>query len=171
MNENARVFCDLYKNIKKDLFRYAYYRLHSKVEAEDAVGDAVLDAWRQFDRLRDRRAFRAWMMKILSSSINHRIEKMIRERNKVRKMGHALEVEKKGVGDYAKTVENETDLEKALAILDDGAREVVLLSVVGELNSREVADLTGLTPGSVRSKLSRSLAKMRDFLEDKENVL
>ena len=56
------------------------------------------------------------------------------------------------------------ELAEALAILKEDEREIVLLSIVGGLSSTEVSSLTGLAPGSVRSKLSRSLAKMREFL-------
>ena len=43
-------------------------------------------------------------------------------------------------------------------------KEIVLLSVVSGLNSNEISVITGLTPGAVRSKLSRSYSKMREFL-------
>ena len=56
------------------------------------------------------------------------------------------------------------ELAEALAQLGDDDRDIVLLSIIGGLNSTEIAALTGLAPGSVRSKLSRSLAKMREFL-------
>ena len=52
----------------------------------------------------------------------------------------------------------------AVHLAEDEERDVVLLSIIGGLNSNEVAALTGLSPGGVRSKLSRSLAKMREFL-------
>ena len=41
---------------------------------------------------------------------------------------------------------------------------IVLLSIIGGFNSTEIASMTGMASGSVRSKLSRSLAKMREFL-------
>ena len=56
------------------------------------------------------------------------------------------------------------ELGEALAQLRDEERDIVLLSVIGGLNSSEISSLTGLAAGSVRSKLSRSLAKMREFL-------
>jgi RNA polymerase sigma-70 factor (ECF subfamily) len=56
------------------------------------------------------------------------------------------------------------ELAEALSQLNEEERNIVLLSIIGGLSSSEIASLTGLTPGSVRSKLSRSLAKMREFL-------
>ena len=56
------------------------------------------------------------------------------------------------------------ELSEALSQLGEEERNIVLLSIIGGLNSTEISTLTGLAPGSVRSKLSRSLAKMREFL-------
>ena len=55
-------------------------------------------------------------------------------------------------------------LKEALAALDEKEREIVLLSYVSGLKSREIADITGMSAGAVRSSLSRSLQKMRSFL-------
>ena len=56
------------------------------------------------------------------------------------------------------------ELTEALSQLKEEERDIVLLSIIGGFSSTEIASLTGLAPGSVRSKLSRSLAKMREFL-------
>ena len=56
------------------------------------------------------------------------------------------------------------ELNEALAELGDEDREIVLLSVIAGMTSGEISEQTGLPAGTVRSKLSRSLAKMREFL-------
>ena len=56
------------------------------------------------------------------------------------------------------------ELSEALSQLREEERNIVLLSIIGGLSSTEISALTGLASGSVRSKLSRSLAKMREFL-------
>ena len=48
--------------------------------------------------------------------------------------------------------------------LTEEERDIVLLSAVAGLTSAQIAEQTGLQPGSVRSKLSRSLARMRKHL-------
>ena len=71
LDENA--FCRLYDNCREDLYRYAYYKLGSREEAEDAVQDCVLEAWRGLSGLRRVEAFRGWIFKILAASCNRRI--------------------------------------------------------------------------------------------------
>ena len=69
-----------------------------------------------------------------------------------------------GTGNVSVPPSLSVELAEALAQLRDEERDIVLLSIIGGLNSTEIASLTDLAPGSVRSKLSRSLAKMREFL-------
>ena len=66
-------FIELYTGIYKDLYRYALYILCNKEDAEDAVSEAVVDAYAEFDKLRDKAAFRSWIFKILSIKCKKKI--------------------------------------------------------------------------------------------------
>ena len=56
------------------------------------------------------------------------------------------------------------ELQQALALLSDTDQNIILLSVVVGLKSKEVARITGLTAVNVRQRRSRSLAKMKRYL-------
>ena len=56
-------------------------------------------------------------------------------------------------------------LMEALGELTEEEQEIVLLSVVAGLKSREIGEITGKAAGTIRSSQSRSLAKMRAFME------
>ena len=56
-------------------------------------------------------------------------------------------------------------LMEALNKLPEDSREMVLLSVIGGLKSSEIGEIFGMPQGTVRSRLSRSLAAMREELE------
>lgn len=157
-------FCRLYAGCKDGLYRYALYRLGSQGDAEDAVSDAVLAAWQSAGSLRDKDAFGAWIMKILANTCNSHIRKIIRNREKLEK----AKMSEQALGDLSggsyMPGSVSTELAEAMSILSDEERSIVLLSVIGGLSSREIAEITSLTAGAVRSKLSRSLSKMREFL-------
>ena len=58
-------FIELYTAVYKDLYRYALYVLGNREDAEDAVSEAVVDAYAEFGKLRDKGAFKGWIFKIL----------------------------------------------------------------------------------------------------------
>lgn len=155
---SREAFCELYGIYKDKLYRYAYYKLGDPDEAEDAVSDCVLSAWQGIGRLNSSNAFSTWLFRILSNCCAKAIRDkiMLRER-----MEHIYEKSPTVAQDASLSVE----LSEALGILSDDERDVVLLATVGGMTSREISEVTGLTAGAARSKLSRSLTKMRNFLE------
>ncbi len=155
---SKEAFCSLYGEYKDKLYRYALYRLGDPTDAEDAVSDCVLAAWQSIGSLRSGKAFGSWIFRILSNCCASKIKEMISTRENLERIYNA------GPGNITVPPSLSTELAEALAQLGDDERDIVLLSIIGGLSSTEIASMTDLAPGSVRSKLSRSLAKMREFL-------
>ena len=155
---SKEAFCKLYGQYKDRLYRYALYRLGDPTEAEDAVSECVLAAWQRIGTLRSEKAFGSWIFRILSNCCASRIKEMIGTRDSLE---HIYEA---GAAGMSAPASLSIELSEALSQLVEEERNIVLLSIIGGLNSTEISTLTGLAPGSVRSKLSRSLAKMREFL-------
>lgn len=156
---DKQAFCCVYSLYKNKLYKYAFYRLGNKEDAEDAVQDCVLCAYRQISSLKNIKAFESWLFKILSACCSEKIKHIINAKNSV-----GLEQAEKFLKSETGAVEK-TELTEALGILSEEEREIVLLSCVAGFKSREIASFMDMTSGSVRSKLSRSLKKMRTFLE------
>ena len=158
---SKEAFCTLYGQYKDKLYRYALYRLGDPDDAEDAVSECVLAAWKSVGSLRSAGAFGSWIFRILSNCCAAHIRSLITARDNLERVYN----EGPGsAGNVTVPASLSAELAEALSQLKDDERDVVLLSVIGGLNSSEVAALTGLSPGGVRSKLSRSMAKMREFL-------
>ena len=155
---SKEAFCSLYGKYKDKLYRYALYRLNDPTEAEDAVSECVLAAWQSIGSLRSEKAFGSWIFRILSNCCASRIKEMIGVRENLERIYNSGAVRVSAPSSLS------IELSEALSQLREEERNIVLLSIIGGLSSTEIATLTGLAPGSVRSKLSRSLAKMREFL-------
>lgn len=172
---SADAFCRLYESYQAQLYRYAFYRLGSEPDAEDAVAECVLCAWRQIGSLREPDAFRAWIFRILSGCCNRLIKQQIRRREQISlddpnaKAGPpaipASTRDSSTLSSFEENTDTRLILQDALSQLPPEDRELILLSAVAGLKSHELASLTGMTAGSVRSRLSRSLKKVRGYLE------
>ncbi len=158
---SKEAFCALYGQYKDKLYRYALYKLRDPDDAEDAVSECVLAAWKSIGSLRSADAFGSWIFRILSACCASRIKALIAARDNLERVYNEGPGSAGGISAPASL---SVELTEALSRLKDDERDVVLLSIIGGLNSNEVSELTGLSPGGVRSKLSRSLAKMREFL-------
>lgn len=155
---NKESFCKLYGLYKDKLYRYALYRLGNPADAEDAVSECVLAAWKGIRSLKSDGAFSSWIFRILHNICAGMLRKEISSREGLETAGNELDTAGQA------NVQNSVEIAEALATLKDDEREIVLLSVVSGLTSKEISEATGLTSGAVRSKLSRSLTKLRAVL-------
>lgn len=153
-------FCELYNMYNKRLYKYAFYKLNNTDDAQDAVMDCVVSAFEQIKNLRKAEAFPAWIFKILYSCT----AKYTAAQIDVRQSQEYDDCVQPFAASYQMSAES-LELKSALNRLDSSEKEIVLLCVVAGLNSKEAGRLVKMSAGSVRSKLSRSLAKMRDYLE------
>lgn len=158
---SKEAFVTLYGQYKDRLYRYALYRLGDPQDAEDAVSECVLAAWKSIGSLRNSKAFGSWIFKILSGCCASRLREVIASREKL----ECIYRDGPGSGNgHGHSPALGVELAEALSLLSEEEREIVLLSVITGMNSSEISEQTGIAAGTIRSKLSRSLAKMREFL-------
>ena len=160
---DAEAFGELYELYYKDMYCYACYVTGSESLAQDAVSDAVLSAFRQIKTLKKAEAFKGWLFKILCAAC-----KRYYTDEQKRKALVYLDDEDAGHSEPVsfESIEISVELKKALETLSAEEREIVLLSVLGDYKSHEIADMLDYPSSTVRSKLKRSLEKLRKALGD-----
>jgi len=151
---DADAFGVLYEAHARDMYRYALYALGSETLAQDAVQQAALSAWRSIRALRDPERFRPWLFRILCNACKRQLRGKYAPVDSLEDRFHDLPAEDAPLG-------LALELRQALAALPGDEREIILLSVLGGYESREIGLALGLPAGTVRSKLSRALAKLR----------
>ena len=160
-NGSAEAFGELYELYYKDMYCYACYITGSETLAQDAVSDAVLSAFKQIKSLKKAEAFKGWLFKILCAAC-----KRYYTENQKKKDLVYLDDENGGFTEPAsyESIELSVELRRALDILSQEEREIVLLSVLGNYKSHEIADMLDYPSSTVRSKLKRALKKLRTAL-------
>lgn len=158
---SAEAFGELYELYYKEMYCYACYVTGSEILAQDAVSDAVLSAFRQIKSLKNEKAFKGWIFKILCATC-----KRYYTENQKRKSLAYLDDDEGTFAEPASfdNMELSVELKSALGELSEEEREIVLLSVLGSYRSHEIADILDIPPSTVRSKLRRSLAKLKTAL-------
>lgn len=154
---DKEAFASLYLLYKDELYRYAYFRLGSADDAHDAVSMCIVSAYESIYSLRAASAFRAWIFRILYYACC----KLTKQQSEMRSRADSAELERIPYEDTALSPE----LSEAFGVLSLIDKDIVLLSVIAGYNSREIAAMTGIKANTVRSRMKRALAKMKQFLE------
>jgi RNA polymerase sigma-70 factor (ECF subfamily) len=153
------VIADLIARRTRPAYRLAYAILLDGAEAEDAVQDACLVAWRRRASLRDADRFEAWFDRILINGSRDRIRR--RRRQRVR----AIALVEVARGGSIAPPQPEPDLDEALDQLDADHRLVVLLRYWQDLPLEAISERLGIPLGTVKSRLHYATRAMRDHLE------
>jgi RNA polymerase sigma-70 factor (ECF subfamily) len=148
-------------------FRTAWTITGSAAEAEEAAQDAFLKAHRALGRFRRGAPFRPWLLRIVANEArNRRAAAGRRERLAVRaaeerRAGDAVPSPEAALLDSERRVE----LLRALERLGEADRTVIACRYLLELSEAESAAVLGVRRGTVKSRLSRALARLRAELE------
>ena len=144
-------------------YRVALGVLRNKAEAEDVAQEAMLRAYRNFHRLRDRERFRPWLVRMAwRLSLDRLRAAGRRERREHAAMEESREI---GVEDTAAAREFERHVAAALDELPEKLRVVMLLAAIEGYNTREVAHLLGLPEGTVKSRMFLARKQVAERLQ------
>ena len=141
----------------RTLFAIAYGILQNREEAEDAVQDALVKAWKTRWRVRAPEKFPAW----LATIGRHRAHDIFRKRRSVPLSTTIDEVIEPSSAAEPNGLELDQQLRSALAALPELHRAALTLRYFEEMDYRSIENILGLSNGALRGILGRALAAMR----------
>jgi RNA polymerase sigma-70 factor (ECF subfamily) len=168
-------FLGLLRPIERDLEVYCRRLTFDSRDTADAIQNAVLRAFKAFDRYHDDASFRGWMFKILTNEIfalNRKRRRIARHEAQVEaeQLDSLAEFEP-GVASADVMISWEVladaldqEIVAALAALNESERAVLLLRAIGGLRYREISESLEIPLGSVMGHLHRARQKMRDAI-------
>jgi RNA polymerase sigma-70 factor (ECF subfamily) len=140
-------------------YRLAGLLLGDGAEAQDAVQDALVKAWRSWASLRDPASFGPWFDRIV---VNVCRDRMRRHRGvRLVELEAADEVEAR---DAFRAMFARDEAARAVATLDPDHRVVVVLRFWRDMSLEQVADVLELPLGTVKSRLHYALRALREEL-------
>lgn len=152
---DAHAFALLYERYYKDLYHFALCILKNQHDAEDAVSASVLKAYENLPKLRKNDSFKSWLFQIMVNECKNQ------------KKTKSIYMEDCSVPEPSAEEDGfvNQEIEEYLSLLSQEERLIVLLSVFGGYNSKEIAGLVHKREGSVRSIKSRAFARIRNQLK------
>ena len=135
--------------------------LHDEAAAEDATQEALVAAWRHIHGLRDPDRFDAWLHRLLVNACRREA----RGRGRVSSREIQLPTFDAPQPDATQQLIDRDQLDRGFRRLDVDQRAVLVLYYYVGLRPEEAADVLGLPPGTVRSRLQRAIQAMRAALD------
>ena len=154
-------FAELVRAHQRRAYAVARAIVLSHEDAEDAVQDGFLHAYRALDRFRSDQPFGAWLNRIVANAALDLVR-----RRKVRDAEELPETVALPFRDPGESDELRRRLAQALTRLSDRQRAVIVLHDVEGYTHGEIGSMLGIPEGTARSDLHHARAALRRLLSD-----
>ncbi|MFN8453688.1 MAG: RNA polymerase sigma factor [Anaerolineae bacterium] len=148
------------------VFRLAYLLLGNADEAEDVAQEAFIRAFHSLARFDPARPLRPWLLRITTNLAYNRRRSVGRYWAAVQRFfGAAAELPTTASAEESLPVVEAQALWRAVQRLNQSDQEIIYLRYFLELSVAETAEAAGIASGTVKSRLSRALARLRQVVE------
>jgi len=169
-NLSSHAFDQLVRPHFERLYRLAFRLTGSKTEAEDLFQELLIKAFAKLDDLADIEEPGSWLSRVMYNLFVDRHRRFARQRMHLVDEGHLPGEGLAGfAGDDNPVANNERlqqfqQLDSALQQLSEEHRIVVLLHDTEGYKLNEIQELTGTPVGTIKSRLHRARARLREIL-------
>lgn len=157
---------ELYSMYYRSMYSVSLRILGNATDAEDAMQEAFLSAFRSIDSYQGKVSFGAWLRKIV---INRSLDQL-----KKRKVKFEEVTERNAGLDEDNTYIGEVDvrrIHKAIQSLPDGYRVVLSLHLVEGYDHEEISQILNISNSASRTQYLRAKNKLREILKNQEIYL
>lgn len=161
-------FTDLVEQYSDLAYSVAFRMLRNVEDAEDAVQEAYISAYKALPRFKGQSKLSTWLYRIV---VNTCLMKIRKEKSRAKYLSEtgfdeAVVVDwRTGPEDTAVNSELRSHLEEGLEQLEPNLRAAVVLRDVQGLTTEEAAEALNITVASLKSRLHRARVLLRKYLE------
>ena len=155
-------------------FRRAYLVLENAADAEDAVQDALLSAYKHIDQFRGEAQLSTWLTAIVSNSARMQLRRRPRHihvsldepvgEEQEHSAAAQLADGRQNPEDECRSTELHARLKNLLTQLPPSLRRVFQLRDLDGLTTREAAELLGVADGTVKGQLAKARTRLRKLM-------
>ena len=150
------------------LYRFALRTCGGEREAEDALQDGLLAAWRGAATVRGESAARTWLFQVVIHACRRRHRRRAGEPERMEDMEAAAFVRHDGPAPDGQVAAREVGaaIRAALARMSSESREILVLRDVEGLEGSEAAAALGITLAAMKSRLHRARLELKERVEE-----
>jgi RNA polymerase sigma factor (sigma-70 family) len=155
------------------IWRTVRILLRDAALTEDIIQETWIDAWRGLPHLQHPQALRSWLLIVVANRCRIASHRPVLVTTPLEEDSEALFVsyDREDTLDQIVRLENAADLHTALETLSDEQQRVLELRYFADLELSEIALVTEVPLGTVKSRLHRALRTLRATLQAKKEKL
>jgi len=173
-NKDRQAFVNAYDLYVDQIYRFIYFKVGNKEEAEDLSSAVFLKIWSylQENNIIDSKTLRPLLYKIARNIIIDHYRKINQRENvsldKTMEQGGLIDV-KQDIAQRAEVMSDLMVIETKLPELKEEYREVIIMRYINELSIKEIAEILDKSKGNVRVLIYRALSVLRELMNQDEN--
>lgn len=148
-------FCDNIKNLENGMYRLSYSILKNEEDAKDAVQEAIYNAYKNLEKLKDKRKFKSWIYKIVA---NTSFEILRNKKN-------YIDIEQENIAAEKIDIDTNLTLWKAVQGLEQPYRTTITLFYYEDMSIKEISEITGSKVDAIKKQLSRGRDKIKEVID------
>ena len=148
-------FCDNIKNLENGMYRLSYSILKNEEDAKDAVQEAIYNAYKNLETLKDKRKFKSWIYKIVT---NTSFEILRNKKN-------YIDIEQENIAAEKIDIDTNLTLWKAVQGLEQPYRTTITLFYYEDMSIKEISEITGSKVDAIKKQLSRGRDKIKEVID------
>ena len=167
---DAHAFEQLVTAYRNQVFRLALRMCGNEADADEVAQEAFLSAWKGLPNFRGESRFSTWLYQLTTHAA---IDLMRREK----RQAAAEDIDEITTADdgpspqqQVERTETQREIRSALMQLPEEYRQVLLLRFMQELSYEEIGRALKLPVGTVKSRLNRAKAQLKDILSRSGNL-
>jgi len=173
-NKDRQAFVKAYDLYVDQIYRFIYFKVGNKEEAEDLSSAVFLKIWSylQENNIIDSKTLRSLLYKIARNIIIDHYRKINQRENvsldKTMEQGGLIDV-KQDIAQRAEVMSDLMVIETKLPELKEEYREVIIMRYINELSIKEIAEILDKSKGNVRVLIYRALSTLKELMNQDEN--
>ena len=164
LNDNENAFRLLIQHIETEMYKIAKIKLKDEEFIYEAVQNTIILIYKHLKKLKNKKLFRTWSMKILINECNKEYKKL--KKYKLNNLEYDNTCEVLTYDEYDK-VESELNMQKLLKCLNDNEKIVIMLYYNDDFTTKEISNILKEPEGTIKSRICRAKNKIKEYVKEK----
>ncbi len=170
LHGDSDAFDDVVERYRGMMLRLAYSIVRDQDIAEDAVQNAIIQAWQRLPTLREAGALRSWLMRIVVNQCISFKRRLARSAQFLQQAYAGQETERafQIASDAEGVMEGYWDLARAIGNLPAKQQQVINLHYYQGMTLPEMAQMLRISQNTLKKRIQSALARLREVLRSAE---